>query len=123
MTESIEKQIQAKGLTAPRITPADLAANIVDVEIVKHVTISGKVLRWAVITTRNGYAVTGKPAVAVSPENDDAEIGVSVATANAKQEMWALMGYELQTRLAQPVLSEEDALADLTDQPRPSVAG
>lgn len=28
MTDAIEKEIQAKGLTAPRITPADIEANI-----------------------------------------------------------------------------------------------
>jgi len=89
--QDIEQEIQAKGLTAPRVTPADIEANIVDVETVKHIAPSGQVLRWAVITMRNGYAVTGRPSVAVSPENDDAEIGVAVAIANAKQEIWPLM--------------------------------
>lgn len=98
--QDIEQEIQAKGLTAPRVTPADIEANIVDVETVKHIAPSGQVLRWAVITMRNGYAVTGRPSVAVSPENDDAEIGVAVAIANAKQEIWPLMGYALKERLA-----------------------
>ena len=98
--QAIEQEIQAKGLTAPRVTPADIEANIVDVETVKHIAPSGQVLRWAVITMRNGYAVTGRPSVAVSPENDDAEIGVAVAIANAKQEIWPLMGYALKERLA-----------------------
>ena len=42
---AIEKEIQAKGLTAPRITPDDIEGNIVDVEIVTHVSKSGQVLR------------------------------------------------------------------------------
>lgn len=96
----IERLIKAKGLTAPRVTPADLDANIVDVEIVKHVSKSGQVLRWAVITTKSGYAVTGNPSVSASPENDDAQIGESIAMANAKNELWPLMGYELRARLA-----------------------
>ena len=96
----IEQEIQAKGLTAPRITPADLEANIVDTEIVVHVSKSGQVLRWAVLTTLNGFAVTGRPSASVSPANDDAEIGVAVATANAKNELWPLMGYELRSKLA-----------------------
>lgn len=99
--ETVEETIIAKGLTAPRVTPADIEANIVDVETVKHTSQSGQVLRWAVITTRNGYAVTGRPSVAVSPENDDAEIGVAVAIANAKQELWPLMGYALKQQLAE----------------------
>ncbi len=97
---AIEQAIQAKGLTAPRITPADIEANIADVEIVKHVSVSGQVLRWAVITTRNGFAVTGRPSASVSPENDDAEIGTAVAIANAKNELWPLMGYALRSKLA-----------------------
>ena len=100
----IENQIVAKGLTAPRITPADLVANIVHTEIVKHTTPSGQILRWAVLTTKSGFAVVGKPSAAVSSENDDAVIGVQVAIDNSKQEMWPLMGYALKEQLskAQP---------------------
>ena len=98
--ETVEQEIQRKGLTAPRVSQADLEANIADVEIVKHVTVRGKVLRWAVITTQSGFAVTGKPSAAVSPANDDAELGVAIATKNAKDELWALMGYALSERLS-----------------------
>lgn len=97
---AIEQEIQAKGKTARRITPADIEANIKTIEIVKHITPFGKVLRWAVLTTQNGFAVTGKPSASVSPENDDQQIGELIAIDNAKDEMWALMGYELQTILA-----------------------
>lgn len=101
MTEqNIEQEIQAKGLTAPRVTPSDIDANIADIEIVKHITKSGKVLRWAVITTQNGFAVVGKPSASVSVENDNEEVGAKVATANSREEMWPLMGYELQSKLA-----------------------
>jgi hypothetical protein len=96
----IEQLLQAKGLNAPRLSPADLDKNIVHTDIVKHVSKSGQVLRWAVLTTRNGFAVTGRPSVAVSPANDDAEIGEKVAYANAYQELWPLMGYHLRTMLA-----------------------
>ena len=98
--KDLEKEIQAKGLTAPRISPADLDANIADVEIVKHVTKAGKVLRWAVLTTRNGFAVAGKPSASVSVENDNAETGEKVAIANSRDELWPLMGYELQSKLS-----------------------
>ena len=98
--QQIEKDIQAKGLTAPRITPNDLDANIADIEIVKHVTRSGKVLRWAVLTTQNGFAVVAKPSAAVSVENDNAEVGEKIAIANSREELWPLMGYELQGKLA-----------------------
>lgn len=98
--QAIESAIVAAGATAPRITPDDIDANIVHTEIVKHITPSGKVLRWAVLTCRNGFAVTGKPSASVSVENDREAIGKEVAIANARDEMWALMGYELQSKLA-----------------------
>lgn len=98
--DPVEQEIQAKGLNAPRITPADIEANIVDVEIVKHVSKSGQVLRFAVLTTRNGFAVVGKPSCAVSSANDNAEIGEKVAIDNSKEELWPLMGYELRSNLA-----------------------
>lgn len=98
--QTIEQEIQAKGLTAPRVTLDALNANIVSVEIVKHMAPSGQVLRWAVLTTRSGYAVTGRPSVSVSPENDNAELGEQIARDNARNELWALMGYALKERLA-----------------------
>lgn len=96
----IEQEIQAKGLTAPRITPADIEANIAHTEIVKHVAPSGQVLRWAVLTTRNGFAVAGQPSASASPENDNQAIGERIAIDNAKRELWPLMGYELRSKLA-----------------------
>lgn len=93
--QEIEQQIQAKGLTAPRISPADLDANIVHTEIVKHVAPSGQVLRWAVLTTKSGFAVTGRPSASVSSANDNAELGERAAIDNARQELWPLMGYAL----------------------------
>lgn len=96
---AIEQKIQAKGLNAPRITPAQLDANIAHVEYVKHVAHGGQVLRWAVITTTNGFAVVGKPSASVSPENDDEGIGKQVAFDNSKNELWPLMGYALKEQL------------------------
>ena len=97
--KAIEQEIQAKGLTAPRVTLADLEANIVDTEILKHVSKTGQVLRFAILTTASGFAVVGKPAVAVSAANDNAEIGQNIAIDNAKTELWPLMGYALKQHL------------------------
>lgn len=98
---NIETKIVEAGATAPRLTPADLDANIVDTEIVEQTTKSGQVLRWAILTTKNGFAVTGKPSVAVSPENDRPAIGRDIAVENARHELWALMGYALKEQLHQ----------------------
>jgi hypothetical protein len=98
--QTIEQELQATGKTAPRVTPADIESNIVHAEIVKHVAPSGQVLRWAVLTTRNGFAVAGRPSASASPENDSAEIGEKIAMDNARSELWPLMGYELRSKLA-----------------------
>lgn len=105
--DSIEQEIQAKGLTAPRITPADIEANIVSeyyftaADGVNHCNSDWPeldLLTFCVLVLRNGYTVTGESACA-SPENFDAEIGRKIARANAVNKVWPLMGYELKSRL------------------------
>lgn len=97
---AIEAVLQAKGLNAPRLSPEDLDKNIIHSTFVRHVSAGGQVLRWCVLTTKSGFAVTGKPSVAVSPENDDFEMGESIAFANARNELWQLMGYALKEQLS-----------------------
>lgn len=92
MSEKIKKNY-------PRVTSEELEQNIVHTEIVTHKSVSGQVLRWAVLTTKSGFAVTGKPSCAASPENDDPELGTKYAIDNAKDELWALMGYALKEKL------------------------
>jgi hypothetical protein len=60
-----------------------------------------------VITTRSGYAVTGRPSVAVSPANDDASLGEKIARTNAINELWPLMGYALKQQLHQAAQAED----------------
>lgn len=97
--QSIKDEIQAKGLTAPRVTLADVQENVLDTEIHKHVTKSGQVLRWAILTTRCGFAVVGNPSCSVSADNDDEDIGTKVALQNSLSALWPFMGYELRQRL------------------------
>lgn len=83
-----------------RITEVDVAANILCKEFLTHTTVGGQVLRWCVITTRSGFAVTGKPSACVDPANDDKAIGEEQAYKNALDELWPLMGYALKNELA-----------------------
>lgn len=112
--DAIEQEIKAKGLTAPRVTPADIESNI----IAEHYFTaeqgafaafapfaSGDVvdpvlslLTFCVLVMRNGFTVTGESACA-SPENFNPEIGRKIARANAVNKVWPLMGYELKQRL------------------------
>lgn len=105
--DEIEKEIQEKRKTAPRVTPTDL-----DKEIAAIYTFSAdaaaspspiheslRLLTIAVVVMRNGFTVVGKSACA-SPENFDAEIGAKIAIADAKMQIWPLMGYALRNQLA-----------------------
>lgn len=115
--QEIEQEIQAKGLTAPRITPADLQANIVGEyfftaaegvqaafgkqdELTRLTGAHGELslLTFCVLVLKNGFTVTGESACA-SPENFDEEVGRKIARQNAEQKVWPLMGYALKQRL------------------------
>lgn len=122
--KAIENEIQEKGLTAPRVTPDDIKANIASEYFftardgifgneamgTHHSIPVGAVmfpeppqatgmLTFCVLVLRNGFTVTGESACA-SPENFDAEVGRKIARHNAEAKIWPLMGYELRTKLA-----------------------
>ena len=99
--QKVEALIQQQQALAPRVTPEDLDKNIASFEFVKHVSKSGKVLRWCILTTTNGFAVTGDPSVSVSVENDRQVVGEEVAYNNARSKLWPLMGYLLTEKLYQ----------------------
>lgn len=120
--QTIEQEIQAKGLTAPRITPADIEANIASEHFftaregrmgaIDNDTYVGRempmpdnsdlkpleLLTFCVLVLKNGFTVTGESACA-SPENFDAEIGRKIARQNAVQKIWPLLGFALKERL------------------------
>ncbi len=122
---NIEQEIKAKGLTAPRVTPDDIEANIVDCRYftawegaqlaywsdsdpANPKPIEGEpdkygplgLLTFCVLVLRNGFTVTGENACA-SPENFDAELGRKIARSNAVEKIWPLMGYALKSKLAE----------------------
>ena len=129
--ESIEQEIQDKGLTAPRVTPEDVtyairsehyftahqgvighhseaaAGTFEDGELrpVRTVYVPGELnlLTLCVLVMRNGFTVVGKSACA-SPENFDAELGRKIARNDAVQQVWPLMGYALKETLHQQTL-------------------
>lgn len=98
--QAIEQEIQAKGLTAPRLTPADIEATIVGEQY--HV-FSGTTLTVCCLHLRNGFTVTGESAAA-SPKNFDEELGRKIARDNARNKIWALEGYLLRDRLSRGAL-------------------
>lgn len=95
--QDIEAEIQAKELTAPRITPEMIDDAIVGEQY--HV-FPGTTLTVCALTLANGFQVVGESACA-SPENFDAEIGRKIARNDARAKIWALEGYRLRSDLTQ----------------------
>lgn len=100
--KAIEQEIQAKGLTAPRITPDDIDA------LMSRVTFITVVPEGTTSTFTHAY-LDGKFSLAighsacVSPENFNAEVGKKVAMgkaiAAARDKLWELEGYALYKNL------------------------
>lgn len=120
--QAIEKQIQSKGLTAPRVTPeriegvivsehyftakeGDLGAYKMNNDVYvgdmpsKFSDTALSCLTFCVLVLRNGFTVIGESACA-SPENFDAELGRKIARDNAKNKIWMLEGYALRDKLS-----------------------
>ena len=123
--KEIEQQIQAKGLTAPRVTPQHIESIIAsenyftaadgiagrhqyltdtksDDEKIDSLKIPEQtsLLTFCVLVLKNGFTVTGESACA-SPENFDAEIGRKIARENAVNKIWMLEGYLLKQKLSE----------------------
>lgn len=94
--KALENELQARGLTAPRVTPEMLDAEI---ELEEYHLFFGSLLTVCVLTLRNGFPVSGESACA-SPENFDAEIGQQIARQNAREKIWPLLGFRLRDQLA-----------------------
>ena len=128
--QAIEQEIQAKGLTAPRVTPADIEANIAsehyvtaeegfrgaEVRAACEAAQAGDtaaerrewadapdplwLLTFCVLVLRNGFTVTGESYCA-DAERFDAETGRNEARKDAVQKLWPLMVYHLKQNLAE----------------------
>ena len=112
--QTIEQEIQAKGLTAPRVTPQDIQEVIaeehyftaengvigatIDPDVIVAKAQPLRLLTFCVLVLRNGFTVTGESACA-SPENFDAELGRKIARQNAVAKIWPLLGFSLKQKL------------------------
>lgn len=118
--QDIETEIQMKGKTAPRVTPAHIESLITSEHYFTAADgVSGlysakaqrypddasvppalNLLTFCVLVLKNGFTVTGESACA-SPENFDAEIGQKIARQNAVNKIWLLEGYLLKQKLSE----------------------
>lgn len=118
--DSLEREIQAKASNAPRVTPADVEAEIAGETY--FTAADGyrsapcfdpngqpadclpppaplELLTFCVLVLRNGFTVIGHSACG-SPENFNAEIGRRIARENAEREIWKLLGFRLRDQLS-----------------------
>ena len=93
---SIEAELKTKGLNAPRLTPADIDAQI---SFEDYHVFDGTTMTVCALHLRNGYVVIGE-STAASAENFDRAIGERIARENARNKIWALEGYLLRSRLS-----------------------
>lgn len=93
--QAVEKQIQDKGLNAPRLTPDHIDAVIASETFTALP--SGKVMVCELLL-RNGFSVRGEASV-VSKENFNEEVGRDISRKRAREQIWQLEGYLLQERL------------------------
>ncbi|MCQ4165127.1 Gp49 family protein [Tahibacter harae] len=115
MNDPIQAAIAAKGLSAPRVTPADVQASI---KSEFYFTAADGVmgaselgtrpagraeslnrLTFCVLVLDNGFTVTGESACA-SPANFDPEVGRLAARRSAETKIWPLLGFRLRDQLA-----------------------
>lgn len=117
MNDPIQLEIEAKGLHAPRVTPADIEAEIasehyftaLDGAVGAYYSHNGvhqgtspndlnaaalPLLTFCVLVLKNGFTVTGESACA-SPANFDEEIGRKLARQHAVDKLWPLLGFSL----------------------------
>ena len=93
--EQIEKNVQEKGLNAPRLTLEHIKSVVKKAD---YFVVESTCLTVCVLTLENGFNVTGTSACA-SPENFNKELGEDIAFKKAVEQIWELEGYLLKQRL------------------------
>jgi hypothetical protein len=96
MDESdIEREIEAKGLTAPRVKLEDVYRLIVEEA---YYIFPGTTVTVCCLTLKNGFTVVDSSAC-VSPENFNEELGRKAAKERARSQIWELEGYLLKQEM------------------------
>jgi hypothetical protein len=100
---TIEQQIRAKGLNAPRVTPGQVDALMARVAFIAEQRPGGSTSTFVhAFLDGKFYLATGKSAC-VDPANFDAGIGFEIASKQcsqlARDKLWELEGYALYKQL------------------------
>ena len=133
--DSLEREIQAKANKGPRVTPADINAEIAAEfyftaadGVLGQSEMGTRPAAWTnldqvticTLVLRNGAKVLGVNYGAIDRAQHDAGKGREAARVEAVEKIWELLGFRLRDELARPVLTDADAAADLAGIPRPT---
>lgn len=109
--QKLEAEIQAKGLNAPRVTPAMIDAMIKDQALIKIDDVG----MLCQITLHNGFTILGKNLGSVSRENYNEDIAKQKAYEDARGQLWPFAGFMLAEDLHRgnrPLTQEQCELPD-----------
>jgi hypothetical protein len=95
--DAIEQEIQAKGLIATRLTPADIQNTIVGEQ---YYIFPGTTVTVCCLTLKNGAKVIGHNYGSIDPSKQDWNIGQNEAKLVAFEKVWELEGYLLRHKMA-----------------------
>ena len=118
--DDIEQEIQAKGLTAPRITLADIDALMRRIVYTFDVRPNGSTTTLAHAFLDGKFYLATGVSYCVSVENFDAELGKDMAMGSAKaaaeDKLWELEGYALWKRMADDVVDRDALLKSMVSR-------
>ena len=112
--QAIENEIKAKGLTAPRVTPADIESSIASERYTtgtdaivgqtrgpewQATPIELDMLTLCFLVTRNGHVVTGE-SFCQDPAKFNAQTGREEARKDAINKLWPMVVYAERERLS-----------------------
>jgi len=121
----MERDIEALGLTAPRVTPDQIEALMRGVRYEVQV-VPGTTTTLATAIAANGFTLAIGMTACADPANFNAELGakyaIKDAEAKAHQELWKLEGWRLKRLLEVPVrvidrAIDSDEMARLIEMP------
>lgn len=93
--QAIEREINDKGLNAPRLTPDAVDATVMSEA---YWRVPGSPVTVCALTLINGFVVVGTSAP-VSAQNFDEGLGRRIARQDAREQIWKLEGYLLRQRM------------------------
>jgi hypothetical protein len=121
----MERDIEALGLTAPRVTPDQIEALMRGVRYEVQV-VPGTTTTLATAIAANGFTIAIGMTACADPANFNAELGakyaIKDAEAKARQDLWKLEGWRLKCLLEVPVrvidrAIDSDEMARLIEMP------